>query len=1663
MILTKEGYITSIGLLLPDNSTQQISPADLRTSLTNLADSVHIFLSDKDILAQNVDSISTRTTLVGDGAIANRDLVGRSNQDNSAFGYNALHGNYDGAKNTAIGATALSCNLYGDQNVAVGYNAIAGNTIGSGNVGIGNFALQTNKKGDFNIAIGHGAGAYIGEESNYNFYVGAHPVDYEGLCDTSEVVTNIPLLFGDLLNRKLGVGVNSLHDFGSIQSSGGVSPSQNSSFNLGHGSYNWGTAFLTSGLSYPSSGDFLVTRHTPKGSAYPDQYDYSTVFSMDRDGYIGINTETPSGSHGILTVDGNIVPNETHEYSLGRPELKWHGWFNDVVGDNLDILQDAGITGLLNVTGDATFGNDVFIRKDLAVDQDTSVGGNLVASGNVDILGSVYTSGHLNVVETVDASGNVTFGSGLTVMGSTIASGQLDVEKNITVLGTGMFGHVLPRETDVYALGSPSLLWDGYFNDVVVTGQFHVNDSEFVYNTIIECIYDCKTLHLATSGFCDSEGGGLTGGALCGYLSDASLDGAGFEIHSSGIGYLRDYRYIFKEPDQDLTCLEVDNNYARSRWQSNISIEVTDGLHMQTQRLLSDKKLSLVTQSGCHGLFFRTLQNNSKNITYLGSEDHVEAYSYNQPVNFIGPSGNGDYYVSVATVDSGVTVGVDLATRISGTMHGFGLENHDDLNADTDRFALRVHNNNTTVLEPFSVLRASGLVGITNIAVASGAEPIVPATLFNVQGDNSCNVRFSSSALGTSSLDIIGNGNTRASGMQIVYNPSTDIVDLSLIRPSGGIGQDFSFMSVANNGYVGIGRLTNNTTRNVVPFEPLVISHSGVTANSGTIAIKEQSSPPSATSAYGKLYIKPKIADNQTQSIFFLDDNGNEFDIITGDHTHDTSHTHDYASSSHTHDTTHTHDFDSDTLYVDIRGNTYAGSGSPESRPTLSAHRNTTLGYYALNSLSNGSSNIAIGSGSLQSLTTSSQNTVVGVGSLFTAIAPDNNTIVGALNLGSGTQAEGNVIIGYGNIQESLLSKPTGCIVIGTGIKDGLSDTIDNYTLAIGHGDTPLIYGSMGGSNGRFFDVKSGNVSITYGNLSVSDGNLTVADGNFTVAPLLDTTMTFNGQGLSVIEGDISVVEGNASIASGNLSVTSGNFSISSPAYPTKLSVQDGSLSLGSQNDRHVFSISHAVSGERDVAIIDYKDNDHTSVNGLISLRFTDTNSSHELMQFDHTAVAMPLATNEKTTSVNHVGPTGTNGAAISRPFVKLEGDMLIRGAVQFADGTHMDSANVQSNFAGTGVRLSSFSNGKRMHLDFMTLADAETLTTQIVNETSHVAVSVASGTSNFVGSMTFKEFGDAINPYAERGYALVSNHCNHVWSNSGNAVDTINNSGSVLIGCGVAASATGWRNAVMIGAEAGVNATTPNVGLTTDTPVVFIGQRAGRDADNISNSVFIGTNAGYLASSSEGSIYIGQSAGADSNMDDSIGIGGHALRGMLSRNDNGKNNIEIVAGLLDSERLMHGSGHLSSRLNIQNSIAGKTDARRISIGDAILNPDAPLSVRLDHAISGHSGIHDVQTWYCDDTKVAQVTCNGDFESLHNGVMLPNTIEGFAMSGIPCPGSYLSPTSGMLRTKGYDFIDSIDVSIVNRDARLIVQSGAYVVAQRVNREYRPIWVNCSGV
>ena len=526
MILSKSEYISSINVLLKDNSTQEISPADVRNSLIDLVDSVHNFLDNKEINTYNFSSPDVRTTRGGDLALGKMDLVGRTSVDNSAYGYYALGANYTGSENTALGSHALGCNLMGTHNVGVGYNAVAGNVTGSGNVGVGNFSLQTSKKGSFNIAIGHGAGHYIGEDSSHNFYVAAFDgLDADSLCDIQAGSGDPPLLFGDLKNRKLGVGVKTLHNFGELQVSGDIAPYSSGLGHVGRSSYSWKSV---NEVIYFSGGK------------------------------VGFGTSTPSGDQGLVTVKGHIVPEENGIYALG------------------------------------------------------------------------YSDG--------------------------------------TVAGK-------------------KLLWDGYFNDLVVSGMLHANDVN--YNHINECLYDCKTLHLATSGFCDTEGLGFHNSSVWGYLSDEALDGAGFEVHSSGYDYRRDYRFIYKFPDPNITCLEEDSHFARSRWHSNISLHIESGKHLQTDRVLGKEKLALVTQSGCFGLFMRNYQPTTvthphKNRLFVGDQAHANAnYSDIQDVNFISrsglhPSSGVDFSTLYGSVDSGVKISVMLGSRLKTSLRGFSIQYHDE-------------------------------------------------------------------------------------------------------------------------------------------------------------------------------------------------------------------------------------------------------------------------------------------------------------------------------------------------------------------------------------------------------------------------------------------------------------------------------------------------------------------------------------------------------------------------------------------------------------------------------------------------------------------------------------------------------------------------------------------------------------------------------------------------------------------------------------------------------------------------------------------------------------------------------------------------------------------------------------------------------------------------
>lgn len=261
------------------------------------------------------------------------------------------------------------------------------------------------------------------------------------------------------------------------------------------------------------------------------------------------------------------------------------------------------------------------------------------------------------------------------------------------------YGDIVPGVSGRYALGHPSLTWDGYFNDVVISGQALINDA--VYNEVTQCLYECKTLHLATSGFCDPDDLGFHNSAVCGFMTDESLDGAGFEIHSSGgqLGfpsyYRRDYRFIYRFPDPDVDCLIEDNAYSRSRFQTNISLQVTSGNHLQTDRVLSNNlrdRMSIVHQSGCHGVYMDVTPVSGNRITF-GSEEHsnLDDAAF-LDYNFVGRTGteqfgDGDTAISgysmgamLGTADSGVKVIHRFASRISDpdTAVGFAFVYHDE-------------------------------------------------------------------------------------------------------------------------------------------------------------------------------------------------------------------------------------------------------------------------------------------------------------------------------------------------------------------------------------------------------------------------------------------------------------------------------------------------------------------------------------------------------------------------------------------------------------------------------------------------------------------------------------------------------------------------------------------------------------------------------------------------------------------------------------------------------------------------------------------------------------------------------------------------------------------------------------------------------------------------
>lgn len=573
-------------------------------------------------------------------------------------------------------------------------------------------------------------------------------------------------------------------------------------------------------------------------------------------------------------------------------------------------------------------------------------------------------------------------------------------------------------------------------------------------------------------------------------------------------------------------------------------------------------------------------------------------------------------------------------------------------------------------------------------------------------------------------------------------------------------------------------------------------------------------------------------------------------------------------------------------------------------------------------------------------------------------------------------------------------------------------------------------------------------------NIVLGVNSLTNTDEDIKTGNIDDVILIGNSLFLGDIpdDGAIAIGKGSSPLIIGNqnsdkhISIVDGYFSVRNPSN-SELKV---SINTDIFNDRHNIVLD----------IIDY--NQDGSDHGEDNLLFNFSNEdglTRTLFELDPKGCLL-------TNTPNYQEPTDCT------PFARLDADFKLRGAIRFQDGTSLSGLSdfeLLPTYGTSGVNkiFQGSNNSSYFVLDYSQLDLAGNRSSNIRTDNTFVAVQLDGTNSSNIGKMSLQGLAD----YVSSGTSSIAENCNVLISNPENElnVNTAANARSVMIGCEVAYGASGQYNSIMLGSTAGALATVSNPNIVTnpsDYSNIFIGTAAGYDCDNVSQAICIGSNAGKNADGSQYGIFIGPNAGQNVTYTESIGIGRHALRGsdQLQNEEGGVGNLEIVCGLLDNQRLMFESTAMSNRMNIQNSIAGRTDRKNISIGDARLDADAPLEVRYESLIHAENeepnGDSVIQAWYCNDTRVAYMNCDGNIVN-DTGSFGDLIVEGKLDGILEAATSINGPKTQTLSVFENGLDASKTITVTNRDTTLgPIPINTFVIAIKIGTEYRPIWVAC---
>jgi hypothetical protein len=1117
-------------------------------------------------------------------------------------------------------------------------------------------------------------------------------------------------------------------------------------------------------------------------------------------------------------------------------------------------------------------------------------------------------------------------------------------------------GDIVPYAHATYSLGAahPKNWWkDGFFKNITVSGTADIE--VYNYTEINSCIYECRTLYLASSGdICDS------GGAPCGYLHDEQLEGAGLVVQSSGTEYRRNYEWLFKAPDASLKCLDSDTPYSRATWNSNISVHIASGSHLKSDRVIGYDQLALVNcaeGSGqgvflTHGVDFAAGGGSAvgdgtsdiltpSDFTYFGPEHVVkkaipgrddELTPYVSQLNKWDYKWSGNNWTGTDNDISNISTfnfffsGIPLSHG-----DGQGLNTRSDASPYTFTGDVRdgVRRGQHVV---YSNLGSGNVVGQRLLSRTASRRPDPKYVRVNDHPATTLEMMY---GFGLEYIDEMDSGiiNTRANTNQAVRGSQVgdrlELISYDGVSVNSGLPL-MTWMRGSGDGTVGITDIDHpkkvilpETIFNVQATGDAIIRNTAGTyiGNTSALQLLCSGNQPregleidycrnrsrADISLFYESVKSPILTITNTESRLGLigihNTTPNEVLTISSGVNQPWA----AAISLQERKTKPSKTSDYGKLYVKPKTSIAYQTQAAYLLDDGGNEFDLTLNKYDMNDgravYTDDNGNTFAGKLSNKNrsniLANQSCNTAYGYKALYDVSTGDKNTAIGC-------QAGVGVTTGYDNV------------LVGDHAGEGVTT---------GHGNIAIGY--------RLLDSVSSNISntILIGGDGLGDGLSSPAD-DYTFLLGIDNS-------LALLKGVLGPTS-----ADTHLFIPKSKFSVTSQYNTTGY---DGDR-LTIRHDENFFG------GGQIGSIIEKVDTNSDYPNGGVAFVFTTLDPStravvntNTLMTLRHTGVPMS---------------TTCSFPSTSNPTVEVKGDLNLQGSVNFCDGTNLNSVSGIVIYAGSGLRsaIHPTLGNTQFHVDIEELPAATSLST-ITDTTSYMVMS----TSDTLGKINIADLSSFITPgqaKIQTCYGGVGQ--NHIFTNTSLVENTAcyNDYFGYQAGSGVKNSS----HANFIGTQAGASAGA-STAVDGCSYANWMGYKAGYETQAADYSVFIGQAAGYRADNSRFAVFIGDSAGMNAQSSRSIGIGDNALESVT-----GINNLEITAGVGGGMTRVIGAGEISNKIAIGTCIAGDMGDKRISIGEAVLEPSGVLDVR-----ARSSADTKLQTWF-DHTKreVAYLDSDGN-------------------------------------------------------------------------------------